>query len=244
MSHSESISVRAHDNFGIAYSSVGRHEDATRHHNVQLHMAHAHNDMKEMINALNRLGSAFCKLELYQQAVKAYKDALKLSKELPDQTAVLNGLVNLAQTHLSAGDVDKLRLSSTWHHQELQHAKDSKSKLKADAYFHLGHVSHLKGNYDQSMMFYQQLLSMAIQMDNMALKAQAYGGMGQANRALGNLWPAQSCREQQLKLCQDAGEEDGQLVALTHLGHIQRYSGVACVCVCSGDVTRAILLCE
>ena len=213
-------SVRAHDNLGIAYSSVGRHEDAINHHYLQLQLADSHSDYKEMVNSYNRLGAAFCKLGMYPHALKAYKDAYRLAKELPDQSIVLKGLVNLAETHMEAGDLEK---SLQWFHQELQQAKDARSK--ADAYSHLGHVCHLKGNYDQSMMYYQQLLSLAVQMDNMALKAKAYGGMGQANRALGNLWPAQSCREQQLKLCQDTFDEDGQLVALIHLGHIQRAAG-------------------
>ena len=213
-------SVRAHDNLGLAYSVVGRHEDAIRHHDLQLQMAHAQGDCKEMIIGYNRLGAAFCQLGLYPHALRAYKDALKMAKDLSDLTLVQQATVNLAQTHIEAGDLDK---AMQWYHQELQQAKDIRNK--ADAYCHLGHVCHLKGNYDQSMMYYQQLLSVAVQMDDMALKAQAYGGMGQANRALGNLWPAQSCRDQQLKLCQDIGDEDGQLVALIHLGHVHRAAG-------------------
>lgn len=209
--------IRAHDILGVSYFSIGHFEESIRHHHQQLGTAQNHGNVKEMVHALNRLGPVFCSLYLYKDALQVYKDSLKLAKEMGDQAVVLSCYINLAQTHLDAGDLDK---AIQWYHQELQLAKDNRSK--AEAYCHLGHACHLKGNYDQSMMFYQQLLSIAVQMDNMVLKAQAYGGMGQANRALGNLWPSQTCREQQLKLCQDVKDEVGQLVALTHLGHIQR----------------------
>ena len=95
-------SVRAHDNLGIAYSVVGRHEDAIRHHDLQLQMAHAQGDCKEMIIGYNRLGAAFCQLGLYPHALRAYKDAHKMARDLSDLTLIQRATVNLAQTHIEA----------------------------------------------------------------------------------------------------------------------------------------------
>ena len=216
-------SLRALDNLGTAYSSIGRYDEAIGHHTHQFELAQALNATSDMITALEHLGTVFTKVSSYDQALKVYKDAFHLSQDLGDDDLIFKGLSNVAQSYLFVGDIDR---AIQWFHQQIQLAKDLKDKAKeAKAHSYLGHTYHLKGNYDQSMMFYQQLLSVAVKMNDMTLKAEAYGGMGQANRALNNLVHAQSCREQQLKICQDMEDKEGQLVALTHLGHIHRASG-------------------
>ena len=204
---------RARDNLGIAYFSLGRYEEAVGHHSEQLAIARERGEVLEIINSLTRLGNAYSKQGDSGKALKVYKDSLKLSKESGDQILIARAFSNLGKTQLSNNDVDKAIM---WHHQHLTFAKESSNKLEeAEAYGHLGHACFVKGNYEQSMMFYQQLLSVAVQISDMTLKARAYGGMGHA----------QSCREQQLKLCKDMGDEEGQASALSHLGHIHKAAG-------------------
>ena len=213
---------RAHESLGSALFSLGRYQEAVLHH-TQQHLLAQNSNPREAISALNRLGMALTKMNNFQGALKAFKDALKVAKEVNEHNLIARAYSHLGCTHIAAHEVDKAIM---WHHQHLSFAKDAKSKEEeAEAYGHLGHACYLKSNYEQSMMFYQQLLSVAVQLSNMALKARAYGGMGQANRSMGNLWHAQSCREQQLKISKDLGDSEGQLVALNHLGHIHKASG-------------------
>ena len=218
---------RARDNLGIACFALARYEKAIEHHFEQFKLArgmeNTHANKQEVINALTQLGNAYAKNGNPSQAVTAFKDSLKLAKEIGDTTLITKAFCNLGCLHLSVGEVDKAIM---WHHQHLSFAKETKTKLEeAEAYGHLGNATHVKGNFDQSMMFYQQLLSVAVQINDMTLKARAYGGMGQANRSMGNLWHAQSCREQQLKLCKDISDEEGQAISLSSLGHIHKASG-------------------
>lgn len=213
---------RAHESLGTALYSLSRYSEAVIQHTKQ-HMRAQSVDPREAITALNRLGQSLVKMNNYQAALKAYKDSLKLAKEINDYTLIARAFSHLGTTHINAQDVEKAIM---WHHQHLTFAKEIKSKPEeAEAYGHLGHACFLKSNYEQSMMFYQQLLSVAVQLNDLVLKARAYGGMGQANRAMGNLWHAQSCREQQLKISKDLGDNESQLTALNHLGHIHKAAG-------------------
>ena len=213
---------RAHESLGSALYSLGRYEEAAVQHTKQ-HARAQSVDSREAISALNRLGQALVKMKNYQTALKAYKDSLKLAKEVGDHSLTARAFSHLGTTHISAQDVEKAIM---WHHHHLSFAKEIQSKAEeAEAYGHLGHACFLKSNYEQSMMFYQQLLSVAVQLNDLVLKARAYGGMGQANRAMGNLWHAQSCREQQLKISKDLGDSGSQLTALNHLGHIHKAAG-------------------
>lgn len=213
---------RAHESLGTALFSLGRYEDAVVQY-TQQHVRAQNVDSREAVSALNRLGQTLVKMKNYQAALKAYKDSLKIAKELKDQNLIARAYSHLGSTHISAQDVEKAIM---WHHQHLTFAKETQSKTEeAEAYGHLGNACFLKKNFEQSMMFYQQLLSVAVQLNDLKLKAQAYGGMGQANRAMGNLWHAQSCREQQLKISKDLGNDESQLTALNHLGHIHKAAG-------------------
>lgn len=213
---------RAHESLGTALFSLGRYEDAVEQY-TQQHRRTQNLDPREAISALNRLGQTLVKMKNYLAALKAYKDSLKISKEVGDQNLIARAYSHLGSTHISAQDVEKAIM---WHHQHLNFAKEIQSKSEeAEAYGHLGNACFLKNNFEQSMMFYQQLLSVAVQLNDLMLKARAYGGMGQANRAMGNLWHAQSCREQQLKISKDLGDNESQLTALNHLGHIHKAAG-------------------
>ena len=213
---------RAHESLGTALFSLGRYSEAVVQHTKQNERAQAV-DQWEAISALHRLGQALVKLSKYVEGLKAYKESLKLAKEVGDNSLTARAFSHLGSTHISAGEVDKAIM---WHHHHLSFAKEIQSKAEeAEAYGHLGRACFLKSNYEQSMMFYQQLLSVAVQLNDLVLKARAYGGMGQANRAMGNLWHAQSCREQQLKISKDLGDAESQLAALNQLGHIHKAAG-------------------
>ena len=213
---------RAHESLGTALFSLGRYREAAEQHTKQNVRAKSV-DLREEISSLHRLGQTLGKMSRHQEALKAYKESLKLAKEVGDHPLTARALSYLGSTHISANDVEKAIM---WHHHHLSFAKEIQSKEEeAEAYGHLGRACFLKSNYEQSMMFYQQLLSVAVQLDNLGLKARAYGGMGQANRAMGNLWHAQSCREQQLKISKELGDSESQLAALNHLGHIHKAAG-------------------
>ena len=213
---------RAHESLGTALFSLGRYQEAVLQH-TQQHMRAQSVDPREAVSALTRLGQALGKMSNFQAALKAYKDSLKIAKDVGDHTLIARAYSHLGSTHISAQDVEKAIM---WHHQHLTFAKETQNKAEeAEAYGHLGHACFLKSNFEQSMMFYQQLLSVAVQLNDLVLKARAYGGMGQANRAMGNLWHAQSCREQQLKISKDLGDNESQLTALNHLGHIHKAAG-------------------
>ena len=213
---------RAHESLGTALFSLGRYSEAVTHHTKQNARAQGV-DQREAISALHRLGQALVKLKKYPDALKAYKDSLKLAKEVGDNSLTARAFSHLGSTHIIAGEVDKAIM---WHHHHLSFAKEIQSKQEeAEAYGHLGRACFHKSNYEQSMMFYQQLLSVAVQLNNLVLKARAYGGMGQANKSMGNLWHAQSCREQQLKISKDLGDAESQLAALNQLGHIHKAAG-------------------
>ena len=213
---------RAHENLGTALFSLGRYQEAVVQHTKQ-HLLAQSADPREAVSALIKLGQALSKMANHQGALKAYKDSLKIAKEIGDPSLIAQSYSLLGSAHINAQDVEK---AITWHHQHLAFAKEIQDRVEeAEAYGLLGHACFLKSNYEQSMMFYQQLLSVAVQLNNLVLKARAYGGMGQANQAMGNLWPAQSCREQQLKISKDMGDVEGQLSALNHLGHIHKAAG-------------------
>ncbi|XP_003387135.1 PREDICTED: tetratricopeptide repeat protein 28 [Amphimedon queenslandica] len=216
----DTATIRAHDNLGVALSSVGRHDEAIKHHSQQLALTQARNAPYEILNSFMRIGSTFSKIGSHSEALGAFKEAFVISKELSDEDLISQTITSIADTYLILGDIDP---AIGWYHEQLKFAKELKNKPKeAEAYSHLGHSCYLKGNYEQSMMYYQQLLTVAVHTNDLKIKAEAYGGMGQASRAMNSLNHALSCREQQLKISEELGDEETQLVALTHIGHIHR----------------------
>ena len=188
---------RARGNLGIACFSEGHCEEAVKHYTEQLKMAHSLGESPKIISSFTCLGNVYSKQGDYVKALWAYEDSHKYSTGHGDLVLICRALSNLGRTELCNNNEQKAIM---WHHRHLAVAKESGNKMEeAEAYGDLGQAHFKTEAYEQSLMFYQQLLSVAV--NDMTLKSRAYEGMGRANVAMGNLWDAQSCHEQQLKLC-------------------------------------------
>ena len=108
-------SVRAHDNLGIAYSVMWADmKTPSAYHDLQLQMAHAQGDCKEMIIGYNRLGVRILLNLVYihmaSQSLANYAHKMAFSRELlSDLTLIQRATAGrtCAQTHdLEAGDLE------------------------------------------------------------------------------------------------------------------------------------------
>ena len=210
---------RARGNLGVACFSGGRCEEAVKHYTEQLKMAHSLGESPKIISSLTCLGNVYSKQGDYVKALSVYEDSLEYSTVYGDLVLICRALSNLGRTELCNNNEQKAIM---WHHQHLTIAKESGNKMEeAEAYGDLGQAYFKTGAYDQSLMFYQQLLLV----NDMTLKSRAYGGMGHANVAMGNLRHAQFCLERQLKVCRQTRDEEGQASVLTELGHAYKAAG-------------------
>ena len=98
-------------------------------------------------------------------------------------------------------------------------------EAKLAKYESLGYSCFRKGNYEQSLMYYQCLLSVSVELNDLDMASRAYGGMGHANKAMGKLVDAQYWQKLRLKLCIDVGDKEGQVSSLSHLGHLHKVVG-------------------
>ncbi|MGF1427691.1 tetratricopeptide repeat protein, partial [Kitasatospora sp. LaBMicrA B282] len=197
----------------LAATRIGEAELQTR---LAVEACRAAGDTVILRQALNDLGLIAHNQREYQEAVRCYREAIALARELGDRSGELMTRVNAAMSLLRSGQRQQAVEACEAALPELRALRDS--ACTAYGLYVLGLALHELGRYEEAALRYTECLTIATDAGIRAREGHARYRLADALRAMGR--PQQALREarQALAICEELGAERDQGLALVVIG--------------------------
>ena len=179
--------------------------------------------------AYNHLGTAYCKLGDFNEAIEYHKQHLRIAKELGDRADEGRAYNNLGMAYHMLGDFNQ---AIEYFKQHLSIAKELGDRAgEGHAYNNLGMAYHKLGDFNQAIEYFKQYLSIAKELGDRAGEGRAYNNLGLAYHMLGDFNQAIEYHKQHLSIAKELGGRAGEGRAYNNLGMVYHKLG---------DVNQAI----
>jgi tetratricopeptide (TPR) repeat protein len=203
-------------NLGLAYSTIGRMEDAIKHHRQSLVISRKIGDRRGESASLGNLANVYKNLGRLEDAVEHHLQRLTIAREIGDRRGEGNAFGGLGLAYQSLGRVED---AIEHHRQYLDIAREIGDRLgEGKALGNLGNAFVSLGRVKDAIKHYRQYLDIAHEIGDRQGKANAIGGLGLAYSDLGQMENAiEHCR-QYLDITREIGDRRGEGNALGNLG--------------------------
>lgn len=188
-------------NLGIIAAIRGDFSDALHHYTVGLEHHRAQNRLADVCMALNNIGRLHTDLQRWEEAEKAYDEAVAISEALGDRTKRIGVEVNRAELWLARGDLGRATASANLAHQLSEESGDK--AWSAELAKILGVLRRDAGLPVEAERHFAQAVALAeAQQDSLLLaetlreRAELYRNQGRNREALQNLNRAHRLFEQ------------------------------------------------
>jgi CHAT domain-containing protein len=171
------------------------------------------------LHALHARGEIFVSLSEYPAALKAFDEALALSKTSPDRAHALNGL---SVVYVYLGDKEKALSYSKRAYRLSEEANDLRGQ--AESLVNIGEVYYFQSESQKALDTFSQALSVSPD-KNWPLRARTLLNQGYAHFDLRNMDQALTHYEHALSQSQAASNKRLEALALTAIGGVYSYLG-------------------
>lgn len=200
-------------------------------------------DLKTLSAIYSQLGNAYFYLHEYQKALEYHHHDLTLARTIGDRLGEAKASGNLGNTLKVLGNFDEAILCCQKH---LEISREISDKVgEARALYNLGNVYHSKGKHigcngsndpgefpeevksalQQAADYYEENLSMVIDLGDRAAQGRAYGNLGNTHYLLGNFRKAVISHEQRLLIAKEFGDRAAERRAYSNLGNAYIFLG-------------------
>lgn len=173
---------------------------------------------KEMSSSVfGGLGITYKQLGHMRKAIKYYKQALKISREIGDRRGEGNQLGNLGNIYLYLG---KTRKAIEYYKQILIiHREIGDRRGEGIDLGNLGLAYNHLGEIRKSIEYHEQALKIDIEIGNKRREGADLGNLGLAYSDLGETKKAIECHKLALKIAREIGDKSGEGADLGNLGN-------------------------
>lgn len=202
-------------NLGIAYSHIGKTDEAIRHFRKHLALSRQQRDQKGEQTALANLGIMYRNRGEVRRSIGFFKKSLTLALARSDQRAEGTALSNLGTSHAALGEI---HIALTYQQRALSISQELKNWR--DVGHRLGDMGLLLVDHDphRSITLFIEQLKIARQLQDRRSEAAAIGNLGKAFALSGRYAVAKELFDQHLQIAREIGDVRSQLIALTNLG--------------------------
>ena len=173
--------------------------------------------------AYNNLGTAYCKLGDFNEAIEYHKQHLSIAKELGDRAGEESAYHNLGFATYKLGDFNQ---AIEYLRQHLSIAKELGDKAgEGRACYHLGWAYYRLHDFNQAIHYYKQNLSIAKELGDSADEGRTYNHLGVAYHKLGDFNQAIEYHKQHLSIAKELGDRADEGRAYNNLGMVYHKLG-------------------
>ena len=165
---------------------------------------------------LSKLGNTYSNLGQMEQAVKFYKQALAISREIGDRSKVATGLANLGNAYHLLGQVD---WAIEHYGQALVVSQEiGDQRGESETFSNLGSAFHSLGLIEQAIEYYQRALAIAREISDRRGEGNHLGRLGLAYTDFGQIERAFEYYQQALVIAREVGDKRKEGYHLGNLG--------------------------
>jgi CHAT domain-containing protein/tetratricopeptide (TPR) repeat protein len=208
--------VKALNNLGVAYQSLGSYPKAIEYQEQQLAIARVIKDRQGEGRALGNLGNAYHALGNYPKAIEYQEQSLAIARVIKDRQGEGRALGNLGNAYDALGNYPK---AIEYQEQQLAIVRVIKDRQgEGRALGNLGNAYHALGNYPKAIEYQEQSLAIARVIKNRQGEGAALGNLGLAYDALGNYPKAIGYQEQCLAIVRAIKDQEREGIVLSNIG--------------------------
>ncbi|NQV17697.1 MAG: tetratricopeptide repeat protein [Armatimonadetes bacterium] len=175
------------------------------------------------IDTLLKKGEILRLIGKWKDAIKIFRNALKLSQELGDKKKFSNVVGNMGSVYLKQSNYSK---AMECYEEKLKISKELGDELGiARVFGSKGRIYWSKGDYFRAKECFEKQLKISEELENKGAISKAVGNMGNVYKIQSNFTKAMECYEGQLKISEELGFKNGISVAVGNMGVIHYFQG-------------------
>ncbi len=189
----------------------------------ELHVKSSDNEMmgvlkKHQLYSFTLLGHYYKALSKYDDAVKSYKNSLKISRELEDFQGEANSFINIGIIKTNKGDY-LLAINYFKNAVEIFEKINNEVGL-AKVYRNIGNVYFYEGQYDLALESYQKSLALCEKLNDLSSVSRCQGNIGMIHKEMGHYNWSIDYFQKSLAIKKKIGDKRGEATIYNGLGEV------------------------